>query len=253
MSQDNSALIAVPFHGTTLALVDHNGEPYAALRPIVEGMGMAWQGQHFKLTANRDRWGVTEIVTPSTGGPQKTLCMPVRKLPAFFATIHPNKVAPALRATILAYQAECDDALWAYWTQGQATRPGTGRLSTEEAAPALPPPPADPCADPQVRSAINRKAHALSLRHYDRLREDLTAAVRDHAERCPDDLDLVRYVEAVDTPACELVPIHRADLWSVCAAVAAMSEVHRHALERIHQLEQITGRTWYGRGAVAQP
>lgn len=38
-------------------------------------------------------------------------------------TINPNKVDPAIKDTIIAYQNECDDVLWSYWTQGQAVNP----------------------------------------------------------------------------------------------------------------------------------
>ncbi|MEI3453741.1 MAG: phage antirepressor N-terminal domain-containing protein [Bilophila wadsworthia] len=72
--------------------------------------------------ANRERWGDRIITTPSAWTTQDTLCMPVRKLPAFFASINPNKVRPELRDRIRLYQDECDDALWNYWTKGQATR-----------------------------------------------------------------------------------------------------------------------------------
>lgn len=32
--------ITVPFHGSALYVVNHNGEPYTPMKPIVEGMGM---------------------------------------------------------------------------------------------------------------------------------------------------------------------------------------------------------------------
>lgn len=34
--------IKVPFHGSNLFIIDHNGEPYTPMKPIVEGMGMSW-------------------------------------------------------------------------------------------------------------------------------------------------------------------------------------------------------------------
>ncbi|MNF49278.1 hypothetical protein D3C84_305460 [compost metagenome] len=40
-------------------------------------------------------------------------------------SIHPNKVKPELRGGIIAYQNECDDALWAYWNEGMAIRTST--------------------------------------------------------------------------------------------------------------------------------
>lgn len=110
----NQQLITVPFHGQTLYVIPFNDEPYTAMRPIVEGMGIDWKSQHRKLVSS-ERFGVVEMTTPSAGGPQQSLCMPVRKLPGWLMTIHPRKVRPELKARILAYQNECDDVLWQYW------------------------------------------------------------------------------------------------------------------------------------------
>ena len=72
------------------------------------------------------------IETPSEGGAQQTLCIPVRKLPAFLASINPKKVRPELRPKIELYQAECDAALWDYWMKGRAERPATLTPFTQE-------------------------------------------------------------------------------------------------------------------------
>jgi len=56
--------------------------------------------------------------------------MPLRKLPAYMASINPSRVKPELRETIEMYQEECDDALWDYWNKGLATNP---RLSAQPA------------------------------------------------------------------------------------------------------------------------
>lgn len=48
--------------------------------------------------------------------------MPLRKLFGWLSTIHPNKVKPELRETILHYQNECDDVLWEHWNN-KATQP----------------------------------------------------------------------------------------------------------------------------------
>ncbi|WP_279030073.1 phage antirepressor N-terminal domain-containing protein [Bilophila wadsworthia] len=117
-----ATLSPVQFHGSTIFVATHKGEPYAPIKPIVEDMGLTWEAQARKLRDNRDRWGMINMIIPSASGNQDTLCMPVRKLPAFFASINPNKVRPELRDRIRLYQDECDDALWNYWTKGQATR-----------------------------------------------------------------------------------------------------------------------------------
>ena len=110
-----SSLSPVTFHGDIIFVIPHDGEPLAPMKPIVENMGLAWQTQQRKLTDNNERWGITMMVIPSEGGGQQTLCMPVRKLPAFMASINPKKVRPELREKIELYQAECVDSLLNVW------------------------------------------------------------------------------------------------------------------------------------------
>lgn len=117
-------LIPVPFQGATLALIDHEGEPFAAMRPIVEGMGLTWDPQREKLTGNNARWSAMEIMAIAADGKRrKMLCLPIRQLPGWFMSVHPNKARPEIRDRIRAYQAECDEALWRYWTAGRAECP----------------------------------------------------------------------------------------------------------------------------------
>ena len=123
MSQTHvSPLSPVSFHGDTVFCATIDGQPFTPAKPIIENLGLAWEGQRPKLHANKDRWGTMIIMVPSESGIQQTLCLPVRKLPAFLASINPKKVRAALRPKIELYQAECDDALWNYWTKGRAER-----------------------------------------------------------------------------------------------------------------------------------
>ena len=118
-----SQLSPVSFHGDTIFCINHNDQPYTAMRPIVENMGLDWRSQQAKITSC-NRWSVVNITTVAQDGKERqALCMPVRKLPAFLASINPKKVKPELRERIELYQAECDEVLWQYWTEGQATRP----------------------------------------------------------------------------------------------------------------------------------
>lgn len=114
--------IKVPFHGSTLYIVEHNGEPYTPLKPIVEGIGLDWTRQYRKVTADMVRWGIAVKAIPSRGGKQEAACIPLRKLAGWLMTLHPSRVKPELRDKITAYQNECDDALWKYWNEGTAER-----------------------------------------------------------------------------------------------------------------------------------
>ncbi|QJT28421.1 hypothetical protein E4185_21910 [Aeromonas media] len=116
-----SAPINVPFRGNNLYLVEHQGNPYVPMKPVVEGMGLAWQGQHAKLTTKFSK-GIKEIVIPSAGGNQTMTCLPLRKLPAWLYSVQPGKVSPAIREKVVAYQEECDEVLWQYWTNGKVDR-----------------------------------------------------------------------------------------------------------------------------------
>ncbi|MCJ9179713.1 phage antirepressor N-terminal domain-containing protein [Acinetobacter baumannii] len=112
--------INVPFHSADLVIIEFNNQPFIAMRPIVEGMGLTWQSQYEKLK-QRFSSVITEIVTTGKDGKQYNMvCLPVRKLFGWLMTISPNKVNPEIRDTVIMYQQECDDVLWEYWTKGQA-------------------------------------------------------------------------------------------------------------------------------------
>lgn len=115
--------ISVPFHGSNLFVVEHDGQPFVPMRHIVEGMGLNWASQYTKLTNSKDRWGVVIITTPSPSGMQETLCLPLRKLSGWLMTLQPNKVRPEIRGKIVTYQNECDSVLWDYWANGAAVNP----------------------------------------------------------------------------------------------------------------------------------
>ncbi len=119
----NTSLVHVPFYGTILFLVDVNGEPYTPMKPIVDGMGLDWRSQQRKLASLQERWGMVIMTIPSEGGAQETLCMPLRKLPGWLMSIQVSRLKPEIREKALAFQNECDDVLWEYWTKGIAVNP----------------------------------------------------------------------------------------------------------------------------------
>lgn len=118
-------LLPVAFHGETLSLIEHNGEPFAAIKPICDAIGLDWKNQHTKLTGAGFRWNCGVITIVAADGKQRSMiCIPMRKLSGWLASISAAKVKPEIRDKLIAYQDECDDALWRYWTEGHASRPG---------------------------------------------------------------------------------------------------------------------------------
>ncbi len=114
--------INVPFYGNSLFVVEHNGEAYTPMKPIVEGMGLDWKSQHKKIS-QRFYKGMVEITIPSVGGIQSMICLALRKLAAWLNSISPNKVRPEIRDNVIRYQEECDDVLYEYWTKGEVKNP----------------------------------------------------------------------------------------------------------------------------------
>lgn len=230
--------INVPFHGSELYVVNHNGEPFIPMKPIVEGMGMAWQTQHRKLT-DRFKTGITEMVIPSVGGAQKMLCLALRKLAAWLNTISPNKVKPEIRERVIRYQEECDDVLYEYWTKGQVTNPR--KTSTDERTP--------------LRDAINMlvgkrgimypEAYSyvhqrFNVGHIDQIESAQLPAAIEYVHRLALEGELLpkepQFLpvanQFTDAELCDLAWLWRAglDMINACRSVTPLLEVAQHRL-----------------------
>nr|WP_171950913.1 phage antirepressor N-terminal domain-containing protein [Escherichia coli] len=131
--------INVPFHGAELYVVNHNGEPYTPMKPIVEGMGMDWASQFTKMK-QRFKTCIVKIIMQLPGDEQRReiICLALRKLAGWLQTISPNKVRPEIRDKVIQYQEECDDVLYEYWTKGHVVNPRKakkalpGKITTEQ-------------------------------------------------------------------------------------------------------------------------
>lgn len=124
LNSENTALVAIDFHGDSILTCQHSGEPHVAMRRVVENLGLAWQSQLHKLRDQAGRFNCHDIVTVGADGKaREMLAMPVAKLPLWLATINPNKIPdPDKRAKVELYQAESAIVLHDYWTKGVAVR-----------------------------------------------------------------------------------------------------------------------------------
>ncbi|WP_419179051.1 phage antirepressor N-terminal domain-containing protein [Klebsiella pneumoniae] len=114
----------MPFYGNSLFVVEHNGEPYTPMKPIIDGMGMDWASQFTKLK-QRFKTSIVKITMQLPGDNQRRdiICLALRKLAGWLQTISPNKVRPEIRDRVIQYQEECDDVLYEYWTKGEVKNP----------------------------------------------------------------------------------------------------------------------------------
>lgn len=144
--------INVPFHGDSLYLVSYNGEPYTPMKPIVDSMGLDWASQFTKIK-QRFKSSIVEITMVAADGKNREMsCLALRKLAGWLHTINVGKVRPELREKVARYQEECDDALYQYWTKGEAKNPRK-KTTVEERTP--------------LRDAVNMLVGKKGLRYDD--------------------------------------------------------------------------------------
>ncbi|WP_220711585.1 phage antirepressor N-terminal domain-containing protein [Citrobacter freundii] len=115
--------ISVPFNGQQIITAMAAGVTYVAMRPIVENIGIDWAAQFVKLKKQSKKFGCCDIATPSKGGIQKMLCIPLKKLNGWLFSINPEKVRADIRDRLIQYQEECFTVLHDYWTKGKAENP----------------------------------------------------------------------------------------------------------------------------------
>lgn len=98
----------------------------------------------------------------------------------------------------------------------------------------------------EVEVAIERRAHTLSLRQYDKIKEQLREAIQKWGKDLAGQ-KLVEFIQTIDLPDSQLVIVHRDTLWRLTARLSTLEAVQRQALEAVHALEQETRMPWYGR------
>ncbi|MDF7347081.1 phage antirepressor N-terminal domain-containing protein [Proteus mirabilis] len=115
--------INVPFHGDNLYLVNYEGQPFVAMRPFIEGMGLDWASQYTKIK-QRFKTCVVNITMqlPCDNQRRSVVCLALKKLTGWLHTININKVKPEIREKVAAYQDRSDDVLYEYWTTGEVKK-----------------------------------------------------------------------------------------------------------------------------------
>lgn len=148
---NSPTLTPVHFHEHSLLTFQHDGQPHVVMKPIVEALGLDWRAQRRRVL--RDTVlseGVVMMDTPTDGGPQEMIALPLKLLNGWLFGIDSSRVKPEIRETILMYQRECYDALYAYWHLGEAKNPRH----------------TDAASRRQLRKAINARAYHLAQDHY---------------------------------------------------------------------------------------
>lgn len=116
----------ISFNNQSLITVEQNGNHYVAMKPICENIGLAWEPQVLRI--KRDEvlsQGMIVMITPTNGGNQNMICLPIEYLNGWLFGIDINRCKPEIRDTLIKYKKECYQALHNYWFNGKAERKTT--------------------------------------------------------------------------------------------------------------------------------
>lgn len=103
-------------------LVD--GQPHIVLKPAVEDLGLSYAAQYRKLqTRSWASVAQTAMQMPGDDQTRTHTTVPIRTFLMLLANVNENRVAEAVRPTLVAFQNETADAIEAYWTEGGAINP----------------------------------------------------------------------------------------------------------------------------------
>ena len=112
----NTQIQTVNFNGQTLSVFQQNGKFYVAMKPICENIGLDWAAQLQKIKRNYVlNKGMVMITTPSNGGNQEMICLPLGYLNGWLMNVDVNRVKPEIRETLIRYQMECYDVLFKHF------------------------------------------------------------------------------------------------------------------------------------------
>jgi hypothetical protein len=106
-----TGIVQVDFNGALLVGRLHQGQPYVAMRPIVEGMGLDWNKQLDKLKTHPVLSRQLSTLRGMVAGDGKGRQMPLSRVPFWLATVNPNKVRESIRARVILFQEQAADVL----------------------------------------------------------------------------------------------------------------------------------------------
>lgn len=114
-------IITVNFRGDQLYGFENDDGIFVALKPIVESMGLNWEGQRQRLS--RDpilSEGTCMMQVPfAKGGAQDTTCLKMDLVNGWLFTIDSSRIKDAaVREKVILYQRECYGVLFKHFYKG---------------------------------------------------------------------------------------------------------------------------------------
>lgn len=131
MTNNTTNTQIVNFHGAALLTVLHKDEPYVAMKPVCEAIGLDWRSQRQRIMRHEVLKSTVVMMTTvgSTNKTRDALFLPASMLNGWLFGIDIKRCKEAIRHKLITYQRECFKVLHDYWTKGEAVNP---RFSTKD-------------------------------------------------------------------------------------------------------------------------
>jgi P22_AR N-terminal domain len=113
---------SIEFHDHTLNLIEHEGNPFVAIKPISDRLGLSWGTQFRKLNTEKTRWSMFMMNIETPAGKREAACLPLAKFFSWLGSLTPSKVKAHIRPMLEIYQEKCDRVLFEFWTGVQSDR-----------------------------------------------------------------------------------------------------------------------------------
>lgn len=113
---------SVQFHNHTLTVITHNNQQLVAMRPVCEGIGLAWGSQRNRIMRD-EVLGSTVFMMNTVAEDNKQrelLCLPLEYLNGWLFGIDVSRCREEIRPALIQYKRECYQVLANYWQQGEA-------------------------------------------------------------------------------------------------------------------------------------
>lgn len=110
--------IITKINGIEIVTVNQDGGTFVPIKPICTAIGIDFAAQYNKIQSDEFLQPVIAIIA-TTGADGKTydmVCLPLKYVYGWLATINPGKVAPDARETVTQYRRQCYDILYEHFT-----------------------------------------------------------------------------------------------------------------------------------------
>jgi len=115
----------IEFYGDYLTAIFDGETVWVAVKPIIENLGLKWEGQYRKIMADPVLSQVIDekSITARDGKKYRSLCLPLEYINGLLFKINPNKIPnPQVREKVIRYQKECYKALYEYFIADRVRR-----------------------------------------------------------------------------------------------------------------------------------